>query len=169
MRRRRSEIRARRCLRAARAWASTRMPITSNGPSIECNVTLGIVLYRRRHARILRKSLPQPRHRFHRCVHRQRCFLPQIKRADVVKSQNVIRMRVCKQNRVQTLHAGAQRLMPEIRRGVDHRIFSVMRQENRWAKAVVTRIGGSAHAAMAGQRGHAHGSAGTKHGKFHCG
>jgi len=50
--------------------------------------------------------------------------LPEVIRPDIVESENVIRVSVCQQNRIESLDLCAQRLLPEIRRRIDDDVLS---------------------------------------------
>ena len=102
-------------------------------------------------------------------IHGQRGFLPHVKRANVVESQDVIGVAMREENRVQAFQAHAERLRAEVRRRVDHRGLPLMNQEHGRAQAIVPRVLGTAHAAMASERRDSHGCAGAKHGEFEYG
>ena len=78
---------------------------------------------------------------------------------DIVESHDVVGVRVGVDDRVEAAHAGAQRLLAEIGRGVDeHHAPAIFHQNGRTGAAIV-RIGRSTNFAGAAQCGHAHGSA----------
>ena len=67
------------------------------------------------------------------------------------------------------VETSAHRLEPEVGSRIDHRCLSVVNQQDRGAQPFVVRIGGCADAAMASERRHSHGRAGTKHRKLEYG
>src|SRR5262249_3996071 len=59
-------------------------------------------------------------------------------------------------HRIQPVHTSAQRLRPEIRRGVNHHVLPAARNQQGRAQPLVVRVLRFAHRAMATQRRHAH-------------
>jgi hypothetical protein len=68
------------------------------------------------------------------------CFLPEIERADVIQTQNVIGMGMREHHRIQALHSGTERLHPEIGRGVDHNVVLGVLHQNGGSQAVIARV-----------------------------
>jgi hypothetical protein len=73
---------------------------------------------------------------------------------------------VCEENGVQAIDTGAQALLAKIRGGVNDDVLSTAREEQRRAQAVVVRVWRAADAAVASERGNAHGRAGSEYGDF---
>src|ERR1700733_15386038 len=59
-------------------------------------------------------------------------------------------------HRVETVHSGAHRLEPKIRRRIDHYIAAAPGQQDRRTRSFIARIFRFAHGAVASERRHAH-------------
>src|SRR6266850_8269365 len=94
---------------------------------------------------------------------------PQAQRAYVVESQDVVRVRVRVENRVQAAHALAYRLRAKVGSGVDQNAVSAVLNEHRGTRALVTRITRCTHPAIASNGGYTHRGAAAEYGKqrFH--
>jgi hypothetical protein len=73
---------------------------------------------------------------------------------------------VRQQDRVEAIDAGAQALLAKIWSDVNHDVLAIAREEQGRAQPVVMRVKRTADAAMASERGNAHGCAGTEDGDF---
>ncbi len=106
--------------------------------------------------------------RFFRAVHRERRFLTDVEGANVVEAEDVVGVGVGEQNGVEAIEANTQCLLAKVGRGVDHYVFSVAREQQGRTQPIVVGVLRGADAAMASERGHAHGgAAGAEHGDFY--
>jgi len=101
-----------------------------------------------------------------RTVNGQRRFLPNIERPNIVESQNVVGVAVGEEDGVEAIEADAEGLLAEIRSGVDDDVLAVAREKQGRAQAIIVGIGGGADAALARERGNAHGGTGAEDGEF---
>ena len=81
--------------------------------------------------------------------------------ANVVEAEDVVGVAVGEQDGIEAVEADAEGLLAEVRRGVDHDVLSVAREQQGRAQAIVVRIFRGANGALASQGGHAHGGAGA--------
>ena len=102
-------------------------------------------------------------------IYGQGRFLPQIKRANIVKPENVIGMRMREKNRVEPSETHAHRLESEIGVVSITAVFPSCTSRIEKAAAVCRADLWTAHRAMARERRHAHGCAGSKHRKLEYG
>ena len=92
-------------------------------------------------------------------------FLAHVEGADVVEAKDVVSVRVGEDQSVEALEAGAKSLRAEVGSGVHDDVAAGMCDEKGGTSAVVARVGGAADAALAAERGNAHGGAGAENGK----
>ena len=104
---------------------------------------------------------------FFRAVDRERRFLADVERANVVEAEDVVGVAVGEQDGVEAIEADAEGLLAEIGCGVDDDVLAVARKQEGGAQAVIVRIFRGADAAIACERGHAHGGAGAEYGDFY--
>jgi hypothetical protein len=78
----------------------------------------------------------------------------------------VIGVAVGEEDRIEAIDAGAQALLAKIRGGVNDDVLAVAREEQGRAQPVVMRVLRAADAAVASERGNAHGRAGAEYGDF---
>ena len=104
---------------------------------------------------------------FFRAVDRERRFLADVERANVVEPEDVVGVVVGEEDGVEAIEADAEGLLAKVGRGVDDDVLAVARKEEGGAEAVIVRILRGADTAVAGERGDAHGSAGAEDGDFY--
>lgn len=75
-------------------------------------------------------------------------------------------MAVREQNGIETVQPGAHGLLAKVRRGVNDYVLTVAREQQRRSQAFIARIGGTANAAGAAERGYTHRCAGPKNRDF---
>jgi len=83
----------------------------------------------------------------------------------IVQAIHVIGMSVCVQDRVHDLHPGTQELQAQLRRRVDQDVPLVRGDEDGTAIAMISRISGAAHFAVAPDHGHADTGSGSEEGE----
>ena len=81
-----------------------------------------------------------------------RSILFQVERANIVESQDVIRVAVRVEHGVEPVHAGAQGLGAEVGRGINHHVAPAVGKKHGGARPVVARVRGLADGAMAAER-----------------
>src|SRR5215469_13251949 len=87
--------------------------------------------------------------RLGRCVDRNIVTLHEIKRPDIVETQNVIGVRVRVQDGIEALDSEPESLVAEIGRCIDQYSLLAQPEKDRRTKPPVARIAGSAHRAAA--------------------
>ena len=75
--------------------------------------------------------------------------LHEVERPHVVQAQHVVGMSVRIEDGVDAIHAGAQGLLPEVRRRIDHNAPPAPAHQDGWPQALIARICGSANGAAA--------------------
>ena len=118
------------------------------------------------------ERVTEPMTHFPKCcggpVDRHRCSLPHVECPDVIKTHDVIAMRVGQQHRVQMVKTRAQCLQPELRTRIDHHVCTVVLDQQACAKTVVLWIRRSAHIALAPDHWHAMARSGPEERQTHC-
>src|SRR5712691_58753 len=137
------------------------MPSASKGPCIVFRVTLGTVLSVGLSSNTYAKTRRMIRN-VSSLPYGQRRPLPDIEWANVIKPENMVGMSMRQQDRIEAVDAGAQCLLAEIRRGIDDHVLPVAREQQGRAEPFIPRIIRTANAAVAAQRGNAHGCAGSQ-------
>src|SRR6267378_550857 len=115
----------------------------------------------------IRKRPPHNLKRLFTSIHRHCRPLLEVVRPQIVKSQNMIRMPVRQQNRIQPVDPGPQSLRPEIRRRINHHIVPAVRKQQGRPQPLIMRILRLAHRAMTPQSRHAHRRPRPQHGHPH--
>src|SRR5579864_4904669 len=92
-------------------------------------------------------------------------FTPEAERPYVVQAQNVVSVRVRIKHRVKPLDLFSNRLLAEIRRGVNQHRVAVVFHQHRRAQSPVMRIVRRAYAAVAPNGRNAHGRSAAQHGE----
>lgn len=90
-----------------------------------------------------------------------------IQRPNVIETEHVVDVTMRDQHRVQAPDTGAQRLLAEIRRSINKDLLVPVFDQDRHAKAFVSRIVGKTRLAVTGNRRNARRSACSEKGKFH--
>jgi len=84
--------------------------------------------------------------------------LVDVERADIVEPENVVGMTMRQQYAIEAVDACAKRLVAKIGCGVNNHVLSISREQKRRPGTFVVGIFRPAHAAVAAERRHAHGS-----------
>ena len=82
-------------------------------------------------------------------------LLPEIDGPDVVQTRQVVLVLVGDENGIHSGDILAQELLPQVRTGIDEQIHPIHLHESRSTQPVVTRVGGTAHLALASHHGNA--------------
>ena len=90
--------------------------------------------------------------------------LVEVERPYVIQAHDVVGMLVREQDRVEALEARSQRLRAEVRGGVDQHVMAAVAHQDGGAQALIARIGGCTHIAMAADSWHTRTGAGAEHG-----
>src|SRR5712692_4027417 len=75
-------------------------------------------------------------------------------------------MAVRQQNGVEAFKSNAERLLAEVRRGIDHHVVAASGDQQGRTQSLIVRITGLAHAARAAERWNTHGGAGAENRDF---
>jgi hypothetical protein len=78
----------------------------------------------------------------------------------------VVSVAVSEEDCVEAIDTGAEALLAKIGSGVDDDVLAIAREEQGRAETLVMRVQRAADAAVASERGNAHGRAGAKYGDF---
>src|SRR5882724_1431298 len=98
-------------------------------------------------------------------IERNLAFAPEAEQPHVIQAQDMVGMSVRVKNRVKPFDVLANRLLPEIRRGVDEHCVPVVLHQNRRTRAPVMRIIRRAYPAVAPDGGNAHRRSAAQHGE----
>ena len=101
-----------------------------------------------------------------RAIHGNRGSLFQIVRPDIIEAEDVVRVRMGIENRVEPIDSRSHSLSAEVRGRVDHHVMAAVGEQNGWAGTLVMRIVRFANRAMAAERRNAHRGTGTENGQF---
>ena len=110
------------------------------------------------------EDAPDNRQRLLRSVNGNGLALKKIERTQVVETQDVVGVTVCKKHGVHAREGGAERLLPEIGPGVDDSAVRVPTQGNRGPETLVARVGRVADLARAADGRNAHACARAQNG-----
>src|SRR5438045_3387589 len=83
-------------------------------------------------------------------------LLAEVEGTHIVEPHDMVGMLVRKQDRVQPIDLGAQRLRAEVRGSVDQDVPAAVADQDGWAQAVVARVVRGADVTMAADGGHTH-------------
>ena len=75
-------------------------------------------------------------------------------------------MTVSQQNGVEAVESNTERLLAEVRSGINHNVLAATGDQQGRAQPLIVGIVGLAHAAGASERRNAHGGAGTENSDF---
>jgi hypothetical protein len=100
---------------------------------------------------------------FDRAVNGNLAALPEIKRADIVQSHDMVRVRMREQNSIHPFDPRAQCLLTQIGGGVYQDAMTPILHQDRGPEPVIARVVGRAHRAVASDGRDADASARTEH------
>ena len=109
------------------------------------------------------KAAPDGGHGFGGGVNRDGAALPEIEGPNIVQAHEMVRVRMREEHGIEPVDPGAQRLRPEVGRGIDQNVTARVADQDGGPQAVVAGIGGAANGAVAADGGHAHAGPRTQH------
>ena len=112
------------------------------------------------------KHAPDDAKCFFIAVDGQRRALANIERANVVEAENVVGMTVRQQNGVEAVESNTERLLAEVRSGINHNVLAATGDQQGRAQPLIVGIVGLTHAAGTSEGGNTHGGAGTENNDF---